>query len=247
MREPPVRYLTPMFDVEMIGDVEFGASRAVSGEMETLRLDIYQPAGDKAPLRPAILWFHGGGFRPGNDKRQVYIPRFAKAFAARGYVGIAPDYRVRANPDANWGGTVADAIADARMALEWVRAHTADYRIDPSRIALAGGSAGGMIVVSLMHGPDAPTGVWALLDLWGTPGTSFRQFSGVSPSAPPTFIVHGTADALVPYEWSAQFAAELAQAGVPHQLLTLEGAPHTPLAHMEQMVAAIAAFLAKLL
>ncbi len=247
MREQPARYLTPILDVEMIGDIVFGASRVVSGEMETLRLDIYQPAGDTAPLRPAILWFHGGGFRPGNDKRQIYIPRFANAFAARGYVGIAPDYRVRADPESDWAGTIGDAIADARMALEWVRAHAPDYRIDPRRIALAGGSAGGMIVVSLVHGPDAPTGIWALLDLWGTPGASFRQFSGVSPLAPPTFIVHGTADALVPYEWSAQFATDLARAGVLHQLLTLEGAPHTPLAHMEQIVAEIAAFLAKLL
>jgi acetyl esterase/lipase len=243
-----IRYLTPTLGVDVIDDVTFGQAVNETGILETLKLDVYLPAADPAPLRPAILWFHGGGFAHGNDKRQRYIPMFANAFAARGYVGIAPDYRLRANPRADFPGAIRDAVADARTALAWVRQHSTAYRIDPSQLALAGGSAGGMTVVSLVHDAAQPIhgkrdGVIALLDMWGTPRAGERSFARVNPNSPPTFIIHGTADALVPYQNSVDFVAELAQAGVAHKLLTLPDAPHTPLMHFEQIVDEMAAFL----
>ena len=121
-----------------------------------------------------ILWLHGGGFRPGNDKRQSYIVRLATEFAARGYVGVAANYRVREDPGPDWPAAVRDAVADPRLALDWVRANAAAYRMDTRRIALAGGSAGGMIVHNLCHDPEAPVdagrdGIRAAISLWGPP------------------------------------------------------------------------------
>ena len=242
------RYLTPTLGVDFVGNVAFGQAVNETGTLETLKLDVYLPGADPAPLRPAILWFHGGGFTFGNDKRQPYIPMFANAFAARGYVGIAPDYRVRANPRADFAGAARDAVADARMALEWVRTHSADYRIDTSHLALAGGSAGGMTVVSLVHDTTQPInskrdGIFALLDMWGTPRAGERVFDRVNPNSPPTLIIHGTADVLVPYQNSVAFVEELTQAGVAHQLLTLADAPHTPLLHFDLIVETMAEFL----
>jgi acetyl esterase/lipase len=211
---------------------------------ENLHLDIYPPTPAVSTPSPAILWFHGGGFRLGFDKRQRYIPLFAQAFAERGYVGIAPDYRARAEPDADVAGTIADAVADGRLALEWVHAHAAEYGIDPRQIVLAGGSAGGMLVLNLVHNADGPLpGVVAVLDLWGTPDGARRRFAAIRPDSPATFVVHGTADALVPYANSQTFCAELAQAGVRHTFLTLPDAPHTPLMHMEKIIEAVEAFL----
>lgn len=211
---------------------------------ETLHLDIYPPTPPATTPRPAILWFHGGGFRLGFDKRQVYIPLFAQAFAERGYVGIAPDYRARADPDADPAGTLADAVADGRLALAWVRAHAAQYGIDPQRIVLAGGSAGGMLVLNLVHtASEALPGVVAILDLWGTPGAARRRFAAIRPDSPATFIVHGTADELVPYTNSQNLCAELQAAGIRHTFLTLPEAPHTPLMHMEKIIAAVEGFL----
>jgi acetyl esterase/lipase len=236
--------------VDMICDIVFGQSRNVEGQVETLELDIYQPKAASVPPRPAVLWFHGGGFTFGNDKRQVYIPMFAGAFAGRGYVGVAPDYRLRAHPIGDPDGAVRDAVEDARMALQWVRANAKTYGIDSDRIALAGGSAGGMTVLNLVHDAAHPIngksdGVFAVLDMWGTPGQHRPLFDRVNPASPPTLMVHGTADALVPYQNSVAFASELTDAGVDNVLLTLPDAPHTPLMHFDHIVAVMAEFLAQ--
>jgi acetyl esterase/lipase len=96
----------------------------------------------------------------------------------------------------------------------------------------------------MVHASPAPLpGVIGLVNLWGTPGGAMRLFQGVNPHAPATFTTHGTADALVPYENSTSFLAELQQAGIRCQLLTLPGAPHTPLMHFDQIAAAVAEFL----
>lgn len=50
--------------------------------------------------------------------------------------------------------------------------------------------------------------------------------NAVSKETPPTLIVHGDADPLVPYEQSERFAAKLAENGVPHQLVTRKGGGH---------------------
>jgi acetyl esterase/lipase len=48
----------------------------------------------------------------------------------------------------------------------------------------------------------------------------------VTPAYPPTLLIHGTADTDVPYDRSANMAAELQRHGVPHALVTVEGAEH---------------------
>jgi acetyl esterase/lipase len=198
------------------------------------------------------MWFHGGGFKPADDKRQIYIPWFAKAFASRGCIGIAPDYRTRPDPETDKEGAVRDAMADARMALEWVRTKGRTYTIDTQRLVLAGGSAGGMLVFNICHDPSQPLvarrdGVFAILGMWGSPGGEARLFAEVNPLSPPTFLVHGTADMDVPYEWSRTLSEELTQAGVENVLLSLPDVPHCPLAHMDQIIDRAAQFLHKYL
>lgn len=61
------------------------------------------------------------------------------------------------------------------------------------------------------------------------------------------FLVHGTADMDVPYEWSRTLSEELTQAGVENALLFLPDAPHCPLAHMDQIIDRAAQFLHKYL
>src|SRR5262249_32110611 len=48
----------------------------------------------------------------------------------------------------------------------------------------------------------------------------------VSPTYPPTLLIHGTADTDVPYQQSTLMAEELAHKGVEHELFTVEGAGH---------------------
>lgn len=216
---------------------------------ESLLLDLYLPEDGSSTTRPAIMWVHGGGFKPGNDRKQAYIPLFAREFAARGYVGVAPDYRLREDPGADRLGTTRDAVDDLRAAVEWMRADGRDYGIDPDRLALAGGSAGGIAVLNLCHHPERPVdgrhGVAAVIGLWGAPGPGSRLFAAPNPRSPATLLIHGDADTIVPYAHSVALLQELAGARIEHELLTLPGAGHTPTHHMQQMVTVIEHFLHK--
>jgi acetyl esterase/lipase len=241
------RYRDVVFaEVAVSGLLPYREAVDVTGARDTLTLDLYQPAGDTEARRPAVIWIHGGGFRPGNDKRQKYIVTMATEFARRGYVTVAPDYRVRAELGPDRLPALMDALEDCRAALAWVRAHAAEYRIDPSRIAIGGGSAGGMIAVNLAaiegQASGGPTGVFALVDLWGTPASSLRV-AATGPRFPPTIIVHGTADALVPFSQSEAFAAELKARGIAHELRAIAGAPHTPTAAMPDILQWTSAFV----
>lgn len=245
----PARYESVVFDrIDVKSDVEFCRVTNVRGETERLKLDVYQPAGDTERKRPAIVWFHGGGFRPGNDKKQRYIVAMATAFAQRGYVSVAPDYRVRAEPGPDRKAILVDAVSDGEAALAWVKAHAEEYGIDPALIAVGGGSAGGMLAISLagLHNATAAKSnspkLFAFVDLWGTPKADF-MLTEVDEHYPPTIIVHGTADRSVSFANSEAFAARLKAVGIRHELMPLADAPHTPMQHLDAFVLRTSAFL----
>ncbi|MCF7974050.1 MAG: alpha/beta hydrolase [Phycisphaerae bacterium] len=243
------RYLEPVFsDVDCQEDILFRTTRDHTGHLVELTLDVYRPRGDTFDNRPAILWIHGGGFRPGNDKRQKYIVHMATAFARRGYVCAAPDYRTRQSPRDDMRGTLKDAVEDGLASLAWMRDNHRVLGVDADRIALGGGSAGGMIAVSMaaLENSLAATshrpGLFALIDLWGSPAPENRLMT-IHPQFPPTVIVHGTADQTVPYAWSQTLAAELTAAGVDHLLYPIVNAKHTPAKDLPEMVEVCSHFL----
>ena len=233
-------------------DIVFRTVTNHAGEREDLRLDVYTPEGDARADRRAILWIHGGGFRPGNDKRQSYIVRIATEFARRGYVCVSCDYRVREEPFSDLAGTFRDAADDCRAALAWIAAHAEAYGVRADRVVVGGGSAGGMTAVTLcaLEAADGPSvgvpPIAALVNLWGSPSPE-AYLAPVDGRFPPTIIVHGTADQLVPYTYSVALAALLEGSRVRHDLITIEGAPHTPVAHMPVFSEEIARFLDEVL
>lgn len=244
------RYESVVFnEVDLTSDVVFRTAKSFQGKDETLKLDVYKPASDTERRRPAILWIHGGGFRPPNDKQQKYIVAMATAFAKRGYVCVSADYRVRAEQEADRMPILRDAVEDCRAALAWMKSHAAELGIDPQRLAVGGGSAGGMVAVSLVALENAEaarnrtTPLFALINLWGSPKDGFMM-GDVDKSYPPTVIVHGTADQSVPFAQSETLVARLKAAGIRHELLPIPGAPHTPTAHLEAIVKTTAAFVA---
>jgi acetyl esterase/lipase len=97
-----------------------------------LQLDLAQPEGP-GPF-PAILCIHGGGFRAG--KRESY-DALCLTLAQKGYVAVTITYRLApAFP-------FPAAVLDSKAAVRWLRANAAKYHIDPTRIGVTGGSAGG--------------------------------------------------------------------------------------------------------
>ena len=98
-----------------------------------LRLDLARPKkGDG--LFPAVLCIHGGGFRAG--RRESY-DGLCLRLAQHGYVAMTVSYRLAPKYP------FPAAVHDVKAAVRWARANAARYRIDPRRIGVVGGSAGG--------------------------------------------------------------------------------------------------------
>lgn len=119
-------------DVDVKRDVEYGVVKDVS-----LKLDIYRPK--KAPQAPmaAIVWIHGGGWRQGDKNNAAN----AIAAARRGFFAVSINYRLSGE------ATFPAAIEDVKGAIRWLRANAKDYNVDPDRIGVWGGSAGGHLAL----------------------------------------------------------------------------------------------------
>jgi acetyl esterase/lipase len=102
-----------------------------------LKLDVYAPEAPAERPRPAIVEVHGGGWVSGTRKEQG-IP-LLNHLAANGWVGFNVSYRL--SPLATW----PDHAVDVKQAIAWVREHAEELGVDPSFVAITGGSAGGHI------------------------------------------------------------------------------------------------------
>ena len=108
-------------------------------------LDVWtQPAAQPAPQgaagKPVLVFFYGGGWANGSRLDYGFV---AKAYAARGYVVVLPDYRLV--PQVRFPSFLQDAAA----AVRWTHDNIARYGGDPGRIAVAGHSAGAYLAVML--------------------------------------------------------------------------------------------------
>ena len=125
-------------------------------------------------------------------------------------------------------------------------------KIDPSNIIVAGGSAGGILGTNLclndnnnIPGVDK-SGIIAFVNLWGSPSSEWGE-PDIDKDDPPTIIVHGTEDNLVAYSNSVKLKAELDKNNVNNELVTIQGAGHTPVKHMDEFEIKIAEFLFELI
>jgi acetyl esterase/lipase len=98
-----------------------------------LQLNLARPKDVKGPL-PAVLCIHGGGFRAGS--REGYN-KLCLTLAQRGFVAATISYRLAP------AHQFPAAVHDTKAAVRWLRANAARLGIDPTRIGVTGGSAGG--------------------------------------------------------------------------------------------------------
>src|SRR5258707_9791178 len=111
--------------------------RLIEGPAGRLRIRFYRPAGSVARLLPTILYFHGGGWTIGSLEAYDLPCRF---FAARtGCALVAVDYRLA--PEHKFPAAIDDAVA----AYRWLAESAIDLGMDPTRLVIAGDSAGGNI------------------------------------------------------------------------------------------------------
>lgn len=113
---------------------------------QPLAMDVYHPPSGKGPF-PAIVYVHGGGFTKGGKQR---LTTLAPYFAQHGYVGFAINYRLA--PEYSF----PDAVHDIWAAVRFIRAHAAEYQVNPRLIAIFGSSAGGTIALQAALMPTGP-------------------------------------------------------------------------------------------
>lgn len=159
---------------ELVKDIEYGQAAGVS-----LRLDASVPSG-KGPF-PAVILVHGGGWSNGDKDggpKKGYMAPLHEPLSAAGFAWFSINYRLA--PKFNHPAQVEDV----ETAIRWVKAHAADYHVDPKRIALSGESAGGHLVALAAVRADASTRLAAIVPFYGVFdfAAEAKRRAGVIPS-----------------------------------------------------------------
>lgn len=240
-----------VFTAEMPNPVFRLSDLAFLASARSEKLDLYLPNGPERKDRAAVVFIHGGGFT-GGDKAEYRSSSVSADLARAGYVVVSCNYVL--GPKTK-DGVWPQNIADCREAVRWMRTHAKALGVNPEKIAVAGGSAGGYLalMVGLSDDKTGPGGnsqalvsakVAAVIDMYGVvnfskhgkgdvPGVSVAEQAAYlpenqcDPKDPPVLILHGTADTTVDLQQSKDLAAALVKAKVPHQFVVVEGAAHT--------------------
>ncbi|MEM9990797.1 MAG: PKD domain-containing protein, partial [Bacteroidota bacterium] len=149
-------------------------------------MDVYlPPASDVATDRPLAVWAHPGGFVIG-DKGTEGAVLWCTEMAKMGYVAISIGYTKDmvgeisggtingAGPAGGAVRAVYRAMQDARSAIRYMRSEATTFGIDPSKVVMAGSSAGAVMTVNLAYMEDAERpgvtkGVFILRSDFGCP------------------------------------------------------------------------------
>lgn len=238
------RYKDIVFtDVVITKDIKYGSAIPYSKQTpKNLLLDIYQPKDDPIASRPVIVLVHGGGFVFGS--KEYWSPEQAdwgRKLALRGYVVIAINYRLMeqgsgfnfsmaANllPEA-----IKQAREDAMAAIRWARSNAALYKIDATKIAIGGYSAGAITSdyvaydtndVGTSGNPGSSSLATAAFSIAG--GMLDQDLVKIGAGETPLLILHGTADPLVPVRFAKQVETKLVALKIPHEAYYYQGAGH---------------------
>ncbi|WP_231734949.1 carboxylesterase family protein [Microbacterium hominis] len=118
----------------------------------TLNVNVFTPDPGAAGL-PVLVWIHGGGFFSGSPASPWYDGR---RFTRDGVVTVTISYRLGVDGFGAIAGAPSNrGVRDWLAALEWVQENVAAFGGDPARVTIAGQSAGGGAVLTLLGMPAA--------------------------------------------------------------------------------------------
>jgi acetyl esterase/lipase len=242
-----------------------------------LTMDVFTPRKDAKGI--GVVLVVSGGFI---SSHEAIRPAFVRPLTDRGYTVFAVVHGSQPR------FTVPEIVQDMNRAVRFIRYHSKDYGIDPTRIGVCGASAGGHLSLMLGtagddgkpdakdpveressrvqavacffpptdflnygeagarkihatdHGPpyraafdhrelDPKSRLWVPITDSARLEEIARQISPVyhvTPDDPPTFIIHGDKDPLVPLQQSELIVEKLKKAGVETELVVKPGAGH---------------------
>ncbi len=214
-------------------------------EGKPLTLHVFLPPGWKATdKRPAVVFFFGGSWVHGTPAK--FYPQAAH-FAQRGMVAISAQYRTKSSH----GASPKECVEDGKSTVRWMRAHAAELGIDPQRVAVGGGSAGGHVAAAstfcsgfeapgedtgistradalilfnpvIDNGPDGGWNQKTVMDYW----ERISPAHNISKPAPPTAVFLGTMDDLIPTSTAERFKRKIEEVGGRCDLHLYEGCGH---------------------
>ena len=242
-------FLDEVFAYTAENDLQYGSALDENGAQEALLLDLFQPRDDERPLRPAVVWLHGGSFRQGHKGEMT---DFARRSARHGFVSVSINYRLRENVDFNYldpsdelaEDVKQDAQHDVQAAVRWLRSQATALRIHPAHIYVTGYSSGAVAGLRAAARPNDPGSS-------GNPEASsvVTAAAAISGSLEPgmleaatgsTLLIHGQNDTKVPIDGMTAACGAVPRCrlvAIPlgeHNLISLA---------KETIVAEIAAFL----
>lgn len=141
----------------VIRDLPFAADMGY----RPLSLDLHLPD-ESSTSMPVIVELHGGGWLRGT--RREFTPLLSdhesfERITAAGFAVVAADYRLSGE------ARFPAQLDDVRRALDWVAGPGVDHGLDPDRLVLWGGSAGGTLAALVALEPGAP--VRGVIDWYG--------------------------------------------------------------------------------
>jgi len=111
------------------------------------KLDIYLPETGEGPF-PTLICMHGGAFWAG-EKGDVQNAAYMEAIPHGFAVACVEQRLCKALPGGGYdaAGMFPNPVFDFKASIRFLRANAAEYKLDPDRFALCGGSAGGYHVI----------------------------------------------------------------------------------------------------
>lgn len=210
-----------------------------------LSFHVFEPEGHQPTDRRACyITIHGGGWTGGNPQRMY---PFAAHYSKLGLVGISVQYRLHS---AKTSVSVFDCVKDARSAVRYVKQHAKELGIDPQKIIVSGGSAGGHLAAATAQfdmvnedGEDTavsttPAALVLLFPVIDCSTEGYGQakigdrWQELSPvhhvrvGLPPTITFHGTGDTVTPFIGAKTFHEGMLKAGNKSELVINEGGTH---------------------
>lgn len=199
-----------------------------------LLLDIYYPQ-DLHRKMPCVVWIHGGGLTSPKLTKDYDIVRWGAAETAlNGFIAVSIDYRLVTETP------LPACIEDCFTAIRFLKANAKKYHIDPKRIGVVGESSGGYLSAFMTYAGDAKTFTTTDWNKYSNkvdcgviwygytkhPGSEFDVLDFISKNDPPSLLIHGQNDKVVPLQKSYDIKNKCEEKGLEVSLTVIKDADH---------------------